>query len=1096
MLSPSLSRRKSTDSFDSLIASTPPPRSSSAFPFPQHEWPSMAGPASRRPSRRGSIASSVTSVGGALDTVSENRMGSVAESGQNAISTLLQPPIVRTGMLPHTSAPSSATHKPPTTRDIPPVALTNIPHVDPASFKPYLSQVGSLWNAFQRARAEPEKDINRLPRKDLDQARADDFAEKLERGLRREQMSRKSSSVTLTPTESPAPKRRMSGGLSRRKMEVTPLSTIPPVYFDEHFQLENPRTFDIVSERSEVVRRPETPSEKDANGFMNGSAQGPRKALATNAILQEKLSWYMDTVEVHLISSISSASSSFFAALGSLRELQSEAAESVRRIKVLREDLGNLDRQMALGGLKVINMKKRRENLRKLRDAVEQLNTIILGVTHCEELVESGEFVLALDRLDLVERIITGTLAVDGQTDLTWIDSYTPSKLIDLRELRALDGLADGMQQLRFRIGKGFEARFLETLLADIRQHTKTVPPGDTLQRWGSAFQRGRGDTPRPPPGVPAYMNQSNQVRQNCKASLLGLHRSRYTQQATAAFREAVMKEMKALIRQHLPSSSDDDTESTASISTRGGGRLQSQQEKSSILARNLRALEPDAAEELLTSVYTNVGEALRRLSTQVKLLLDVTSGASSPPLSGTRSPMRSPNLASLANIDDFLSAGKSPILSGQLQEELTQALDMSSLLGQAVDIAQTQITKVLKVRSEQTIRLPLVRFLRYFNLNRLFADECEAVSGRSGAALKGVVNSQISDFIVHFGDAAKQQLASTMDNDKWEAKDFGSNEEQTLARILQGMTADHQHWIRSSLVWERFEEEPEQSNGEHAENDGTTKDKARNATFDEQSYVLVESAIFALRGINDFSQFIVAIPSMTLEGSNSLLEYLKLFNSRSCQLILGAGATRSAGLRNINTKHLALASQALSFVIALMPYLREFIRRHAANSPSLSEFDKVKRLYQDHQVSIHEKLIDIMSGRATAHVKAMKEIQWDSDARLTSPFMETLTKETLTLHRVLSKHLPESTVGSIIQPVFESYREQWGKAFEEAVVTRARGKARMLRDAQLFETKLSRIDGVGDLGSYIIDIVNSKEVEDAEPATEEVAAADDAPES
>lgn len=60
------------------------------------------------------------------------------------------------------------------------------------------------------------------------------------------------------------------------------------------------------------------------------------------------------------------------------------------------------------------------------------------------------------------------------------------------------------------------------------------------------------------------------------------------------------------------------------------------------------------------------------------------------------------------------------------------QVLDMSSLLGQAVDIAQTQITKLLKVRTEQTIHLPLSSFLRYFALNRLFADECEAVSGRA----------------------------------------------------------------------------------------------------------------------------------------------------------------------------------------------------------------------------------------------------------------------------------------------------------------------------------------------------------------------------
>ena len=107
-----------------------------------------------------------------------------------------------------------------------------------------------------------------------------------------------------------------------------------------------------------MVRPARTTSTDDVNN-VNGISEAPqpgRKALATNAILQEKLSWYMDTVEVHLISAISTASTSFFAALGSLRELQTEAAESVAKIRELREDLKRLDEQMAIGGLEVVKI--------------------------------------------------------------------------------------------------------------------------------------------------------------------------------------------------------------------------------------------------------------------------------------------------------------------------------------------------------------------------------------------------------------------------------------------------------------------------------------------------------------------------------------------------------------------------------------------------------------------------------------------------------------------------------------------------------------------------------------------------------------------
>lgn len=110
-------------------------------------------------------------------------------------------------------------------------------------------------------------------------------------------------------------------------------------------------------------------------------------------------------------------------------------------------------------------------------------------------------------------------------------------------------------------------------------------------------------------------------------------------------------------------------------------------------------------------------------------------------------------------------------------------------------------------------------------------------------------------------------------------------------------------------------------------------------------------------------------------------------------------------------------------------------------------EFDKVKRLYQEHQSGINDKLVDIMSGRATTHVNVMKKIDWDTPLANpnVNPYMETLVKETATLHKVLSKHLPDMTVRMIMDPVFSSYREQWGKAFYELDVKTVAGRERQV---------------------------------------------------
>ncbi|KAL9100460.1 MAG: hypothetical protein Q9163_004171 [Psora crenata] len=1054
------------------------PSSSNQYPFPQTSSPQTSTSGGRYGRRRGSSASTAVSIGAILESSTQNR-DSVAGAGCNAISTLLQPPIVRTGLFPHPTGASA--QKQPSTKDIPPVTLTNIPRVEPSSFTSYLKKASSLYDAFQRANEGDEEPVIQ-GRKPHAWSKSEQSPSPLIQSYSRRNGSLPNTPILDTgdstpssPAERPQAKRQ-TAGRRRGPLPVAPLSTIPNVYFEPDFHLENPRTFDIVSERSEIARP------LAANGTAIPPGSSGRKALATNAILQEKLSWYMDTVEVHLISSISAASSSFFAALGSLRELHLEAAASVTKIKALREDLVALDKNMAHGGLKIVVLRRRRENLRKLDDAIQQLREVVAAVVQCEEQVDRGEVEEALGSLTAVEGLIAGERREylhSGSQE----PRVAPDRLIDLRGIKALENAGDDMAYLRQKIGKGFETRFLDALLDDLRNHVDSVPSSSTFQRWASASQRSRGGHARIPSVYPTYLQLSDSLRSTLQLNLHGLAKSDCLKQATTTYREALWKEVKTLIRRRLPSSTEDDVESTMSASTQGGRRM-SQQEKSSILARNLRDLNPEDAEEMLRNIYSNVGEALRRLGTQVKVVLDITSTFSTQ----ATTQIMSPKVAPSANISSHTDGAPTvaPIRPNIQQEDIQQTLDMSHLLGQAVDIAQAQISKILKVRSEQTIQMPLPQFLKYFHLNRLFADECEAVSGRGGIALKTVVNAHIKDFVHHAAKLERQKLVASMDADRWDARDFAETDSKLLDQIIEASTQDVEAWSKGSVIWSS---QDAVVNGDQLPNgkgpnssEQVPKDKVRAACIDEQKFLLPEAALMVLRGIGVFEQIITGIPSMTQEITISLLEYLRLFNSRSQQLILGAGAARIAGLKTITTKHLALASQALSFVTALTPHVREFVRRHATSSQGLMiEFDKIKRLYQEHQAGINDKLVDIMSSRATTHVNTMKKTNWDlpSAGDVVSPYMETLVKETTTLHKVLSKHLPDMTVRAIMDPVFASYREQWGKAFRDVDIRTARGKKTLLRDAEYFKSRISKVESAGNIGDAVVNAINEKTVAD-----------------
>ena len=282
------------------------------------------------------------------------------------------------------------------------------------------------------------------------------------------------------------------------------------------------------------------------------------------------------------------------------------------------------------------------------------------------------------------------------------------------------------------------------------------------------------------------------------------------------------------------------------------------------------------------------------------------------------------------------------------------------------------------------------------------------------------------------------------MDADKWDAKDFSEADSQRLELIMTASTKDVESWAQDAILW--ADRPPATSTTlPNGVNNAVSKAKTRSAIIDDEKFMLPESAMTALAGVEPFARILTGIPNMSVDISTALLDYLKQFKSRSSQLVLGAGATRSAGLKNITTKHLAVSSQALSFIIAIIPYLREFARRYLPSSAGsvMAEFDKVKRSLQEQQVGLQDKFVEIMAGRATAHVTAMGQIDWDKANEEVNAYIATLVKETITLHKVLARYLPETNVGMIVGPVLASYREQLGQAFREAKVRTPVGKAR-----------------------------------------------------
>ena len=163
------------------------------------------------------------------------------------------------------------------------------------------------------------------------------------------------------------------------------------------------------------------------------------------------------------------------------------------------------------------------------------------------------------------------------------------------------------------------------------------------------------------------------------------------------------------------------------------------------------------------------------------------------------------------------------------------------------------------------------------------------------------------------------------------------------------------------------------------------------------------------------------------------------------------------SGLKSITSKHLALASQIISFIYSLIPDIRRvlFLKIPEARKQLLmSELDRVTQDYKIHRDEIHTKLVQIMRERLLANLRKLPQIveSWngpeDTDLQ-PSQFAKSVTKEVSYLHRILSQTLLEADVQLIFRQVVQIFHSHITEASSKLELSTPQAKNRLCRDVQ-----------------------------------------------
>ena len=238
---------------------------------------------------------------------------------------------------------------------LPAVPPADLPRVKRKDFDSYLKSVAPEWERFEKNALEGREGVAQV-------------------SIPNERPST-SSDVPITPrTPRPPPGK-----------PLPPLEYVPEVYFEKNFNLGDPRTFNIVTEFSD-----------QHEGFM---LDDPASFTYAQPLI-DKMSGYADTIEQHLVREISVRSTSFFAALSNLQDLQTESEQCLGRITRLRGLLKEVDEKSAKKGLEVIRVEGRMRNLQKVRNAVGAVGNVVEMIGVASGLVGAGQWGEALDVVD------------------------------------------------------------------------------------------------------------------------------------------------------------------------------------------------------------------------------------------------------------------------------------------------------------------------------------------------------------------------------------------------------------------------------------------------------------------------------------------------------------------------------------------------------------------------------------------------------------------------------------------------------------------------------------------------------------------------
>ncbi|KAH9376025.1 hypothetical protein HPB48_005669 [Haemaphysalis longicornis] len=203
------------------------------------------------------------------------------------------------------------------------------------------------------------------------------------------------------------------------------------------------------------------------------------------------------------------------------------------------------------------------------------------------------------------------------------------------------------------------------------------------------------------------------------------------------------------------------------------------------------------------------------------------------------------------------------------------------------------------------------------------------------------------------------------------------------------------------------------------------------------EGYSLAGSSLLLVRMVLEYCGCVRQLPGVGLSLAAKLQELLRLFNSRTSQLVLGAGALHRLGLKTITAGMLALAARCLQLLLALLPRVKAHFEQHlaATRRDTARHFDVIAKEYADHVAEIFAKLASIVSNVLDGQLA-----EWEVKAPVPSPAFRGVVRHLSKFHAAVSELLSPADVATLLQSVHTAFRAHLGRHLARLQISRDGG--------------------------------------------------------